>query len=519
MVNIAVTDTPGDHIANSEIPVENLAMVVSRQARTIAAFSILSIFFACSSPVIFYSRGVEAQAKGDLEAALAYYTKAIDHDAAHSRAYNNRALVKQKTGDLEGALSDFAKAIEVDPGFEAACFNRAALRQMTGEYEEAMNDYSRAVELNPASFEAFNNRGNLRAELDDPAGAITDFTKAIEIRPDFASAYYNRALVRAETGDFVRAIADFETAARINPGLKGKVTQQIARCRSKGIPFIPERGLEQGLPESRPEDEEKILADILTSTAAYCEKVKSIALFFTCLETMESRKFRYRKRVATSRIPSSSSYLWTTKYELKGIRSLKRVYDYQLIRKAGELEEKRLLLEENGRKKRQENARIETPGYSSRYLIYGPVGFLSRYWQSHFDYEFAGRERLASAEAVIVRASPRSATQENNSAGRIWVDSRDFSILKIEWEPRFSIGEDGGRLPASSENYKKTVKWQVEYDIESNGIRFPSRQFIQESLVDTTGSNRLVLQEIVTRYGPYKFFTVSVEKGPAPRSD
>jgi hypothetical protein len=167
----------------------------------------------------------------------------------------------------------------------------------------------------------------------------------------------------------------------------------------------------------------------LVKTASYCEKVKKIALFYVCTEKVQDKKYFYRKKVATTQVPLASAFLWTTKYELRGTKILNFTYDYQLINKEGKLEEKRALLEENGKKTHQENAELKNVKYVSKYLIYGPVGFLSRSWQSFFDYNIVGKDKVQGEDAIIISASPKSFMEENYNFGKIWVDDKDFSIL------------------------------------------------------------------------------------------
>ena len=58
---------------------------------------------------------------------MADCTKAIAIDPNDAVAYNDRGVAYEKKGDLDSALADYTKAIEIDPGFEtptrtAPCF-------------------------------------------------------------------------------------------------------------------------------------------------------------------------------------------------------------------------------------------------------------------------------------------------------------------------------------------------------------------------------------------------------------
>jgi hypothetical protein len=250
---------------------------------------------------------------------------------------------------------------------------------------------------------------------------------------------------------------------------------------------------------------EASLANILKATGDYCEIVKSMALFFVCQERiLDQENFFTRGRAADRTSPDA----------LMISRSKKRrfVYDYQVIKKADNFEEKRTLLEEDGQKRHQENANLATLNVSARNLVFGPVGFLSRYWQKFFVYEIQGEEVVEDKTAVIIKAVPNEKRAENNNVGRVWVDALTFQILRIELEPPYAqdlaVSFDGSG-PVGTK-YRRHFTWTVDYGVEKNGVRFPSRQAIREELVSDTGYKALKC-EVLFEFTDYKFFTVEVE--------
>ncbi len=131
----------------------------------------------------------------------------------------NRGIEKGKEGDLDGAIADFTRAIELNPKDDAPYYNRAQAKWLKKDGAGAIADYTRAIELGSTNPAAYNNRGNARAENNDRDGAIADYTRAIELKPDYARAYYNRAMVKKENGDATGAGADFKTAEKLDPEL------------------------------------------------------------------------------------------------------------------------------------------------------------------------------------------------------------------------------------------------------------------------------------------------------------
>lgn len=249
---------------------------------------------------------------------------------------------------------------------------------------------------------------------------------------------------------------------------------------------------------------------ILKKCAEYCERVKSIALFYMCQEEIKEKAKVYRIADTLRTTPYGITEIVPGEsLKLKRTRTSSYLYDYQLMKKEEELQEQRILLEKNKRKKHIENAELEVR-FNAAYLIYGPVGFLSRYWQNHFDYEIIGQEDIDKIQAAIIKVTPKPNNKENRNFARIWINERDGSILQIEWEPESIIDYKGKNIEIPAGNLKTVVVWKVTYGVEKNGVRFPSRQHIQEFLVSESGK-RYIGNEIITNFNDYKFFIVETE--------
>lgn len=259
---------------------------------------------------------------------------------------------------------------------------------------------------------------------------------------------------------------------------------------------------------SFPQDQEK-LNRILDKTAAYCERVKEIALYYVCIENTKDKIFYYRSSRAVKESPYGDMEVIPSRtLTLRRTRNYSYSFDYQLIKKGDELEEQRIPLKKS---KRMKDGSVEADvRYSAKYLVYGPVGFMSRYWQGYFDYTITGEDRIGETLATVIMATPRDNNQENRNFARMWLDAEDGSVLQIEWEPESILDYEGNPVRALSEELETTVVWNVTYGIEKNGVRFPSRQHIQEFLV-AEDQKRYIRNEIATEFDNYKFFIVETE--------
>lgn len=247
------------------------------------------------------------------------------------------------------------------------------------------------------------------------------------------------------------------------------------------------------------------LNQILNKTANYCERVKKIALYYVCIENTKDKIYFYRSSRSIRESPYGESEIVPSRIlTLKRTRNYSYSFDYQLIKRGEELEEQRIPL-----KKKKKKAELDVR-YSAQYLVYVPVGFLSRYWQTYFNYEIVGEEQIGKTLATIIKASPKPNNEENRNFARMWINEKDGSILQIEWEPESILDYEGKTIRSQAAELKTAVVWKVTYGIEKNGVRFPSRQHIQEFLV-AEDKKRYIRNEITTVFENYKFFIVETE--------
>ena len=57
--------------------------------------------------------------KGELDKAIADFSKAIEIDPKSAIAYNNRGWAYEGKKDYDRAIADYSKAIEIDPKYDA----------------------------------------------------------------------------------------------------------------------------------------------------------------------------------------------------------------------------------------------------------------------------------------------------------------------------------------------------------------------------------------------------------------
>jgi tetratricopeptide (TPR) repeat protein len=163
----------------------------------------------------FYIQGQNQHVKGNSQAAIASYDKAIRLNPEYAAAYKSRGLAYFDLGDKQKAIADYNEAIRLSPNDAEAYNSRGNGRAALGDNKGAIADYSQAIRLNPRYAIAYNNRGNARAAQGDQKGAIADYNQAIRLNSNFGPAYNNRGNARAAQGDKQGAMEDLQQAASI----------------------------------------------------------------------------------------------------------------------------------------------------------------------------------------------------------------------------------------------------------------------------------------------------------------
>lgn len=94
---------------------------------------------------LYVNRGVELKQKGDIDAAIVDYDRAIAIYPGDPFAFNNRANARREKGNLDGAIADYTAAIRLDADYAAAFTNRARIHEMRNEVQRARADYAAAL--------------------------------------------------------------------------------------------------------------------------------------------------------------------------------------------------------------------------------------------------------------------------------------------------------------------------------------------------------------------------------------
>lgn len=233
---------------------------------------------------------------------------------------------------------------------------------------------------------------------------------------------------------------------------------------------------------------EKELAGILKKADAYCKRLDNAMIRFFCKEDI-SEQANFKGHTRRNRL----------------------VYEYQLIQEKNTITERRILLRKNKIKMRREDSPLETISYKYEKLIFGPIGFLHKGWQNHFQYNLLGEDTIDGERAIVLEVLPLRWSNVNLRGGKIWLSPKNMAVLKIEFLPKYLIRNFHRALEFAIWNDAQLhIDFVCEFKVEKNGIRFPSKYLIAEHIIYPGGEKKL-RNKIEVTFKDFMFFIVGSE--------
>ena len=151
-----------------------------------------------------------------------------------ARRAMQRGFIYQERGELDNALAFYARALEHDPSLEAAHYNTGVIEMQRRNAREARDAFARSVEINPQNIGALYNLGLTHYQLGDTEEALPPLQAVLRIdrnhapshkllgiiyaanprTHDLARRHYNRLLDSAPNDPDARAIRTWLASRR-----------------------------------------------------------------------------------------------------------------------------------------------------------------------------------------------------------------------------------------------------------------------------------------------------------------
>ena len=296
------------------------------------------------------------------------------------------------------------------------------------------------------------------------------------------------------------------------------------------IDFDPARwpGLAELSAPRTPEPYSAELKRLLAIVAAYCERLSRAALDFVCQESIRSLDCAlYLPETTaaagaklTEKAMDSKETIWIigprraslprNPYKTKTYRF---ICDFQMIRKQGRVEERRILLESNDKSAPKGAAPPDEKRYASLKPLIAPIDILATDRQESYEFRLLGRDKIKGLTAAVIEAVARPGASVRIPAAKIWIDPESSQILRCETQGLPVEGYEFIFEEASRIGISPVGSMMVSYGDEKNGILFPSRvTLLIEYPVNVWGVGKRTRIDTEIRYDKYRFFTVETEK-------
>lgn len=169
------------------------------------------------SPLYNDIKGVLYIEKGEIENAIASFSKAIELDTLFTIAYHNRAVAHKMLNNLEASERDFNKALKQRVDIAKVAFSKAKLMEMKGDVDGARYFYENAISTQDDYVEARLNYSVLLKAAGEYTRALIEINDLIDEYPENADNYYVRGGLHFIYGEYSNAVKDFDKYLSSNP--------------------------------------------------------------------------------------------------------------------------------------------------------------------------------------------------------------------------------------------------------------------------------------------------------------
>jgi protein O-mannosyl-transferase len=142
-------------------------------------------------PDIYNNLGYIYDIKGEYQAAVEAYTRALELNGNSSGAYINRANAFVKMKKFPEAFADYDRALQLSPDDRDAYADRARAFMASGQTERAIRDFDYLVAHYPAEEDYLFKRGLAYMQKASYPEAILDFSRCLKLRPGNANILFN----------------------------------------------------------------------------------------------------------------------------------------------------------------------------------------------------------------------------------------------------------------------------------------------------------------------------------------
>ncbi|TFH02745.1 MAG: tetratricopeptide repeat protein [Calditrichales bacterium] len=159
-----------------------------------------------------YNDGLDQARKGNFDAAIPLFEKAIKADEHFAQAYYMLGLSQKRVNKNTSAINSFKKAIEIDKKFENSYIALGNLQTDLEDFDPAINTFNAVLSFNDKSSKAYYGVGNIFFKQRNYEKAIEVLKKSVQYSPDYDLAWNILGLSQDKANQLTDAAASFEGA-------------------------------------------------------------------------------------------------------------------------------------------------------------------------------------------------------------------------------------------------------------------------------------------------------------------
>ncbi len=162
--------------------------------------------------------GVILAARGEHQAATAYFRRALERAPAYATAHFNLGKSLSATGHAADAAVEFREALRALPGDPSVHRGLGNALALQGRAAAAAAEYREAIRLDPGRADAWFDLGEAMVDLGDLPRASEAYASAVRLSPGYAEARVSLANVLVQLGRGDDAVEAYRAALRLEPG-------------------------------------------------------------------------------------------------------------------------------------------------------------------------------------------------------------------------------------------------------------------------------------------------------------
>jgi tetratricopeptide (TPR) repeat protein len=164
-----------------------------------------------------YNLGVAEDERGDLQAAMEEYRRAVEIKPDQAQPWRNSGLDLLQMKRPQAALDDLSRAARLDPGIADVFGDVGIALHQLGRAKEAEAAFREEIARRPNAWRALYNLGSLLLEQGRLQESLDALSRSASLNPQDPDTRAQMGFVLASLGRHQEALSSFSEAIRLNP--------------------------------------------------------------------------------------------------------------------------------------------------------------------------------------------------------------------------------------------------------------------------------------------------------------